>query len=131
MSQENVEIARQAIEAWNAGDMDALRALYDPEAVMRNPPDWAEPGPYLGRDAIMRQFSQVREIWPDENFFDRVDLLDAGGCVVAQVDFHGGTRGLPLTAEMAWVYTMREGLIVSLELFPSREKALEAAGLSE
>jgi len=131
MSQENVEIARQAIEAWNAGDMDALRALYDPEAVMRNPPDWAEPGPYLGRDAIMRQFSQVREIWPDENFFDRVDLLDAGGCVVAQVDFHGGTRGLPLTAEMAWVYTMREGLIVSLELFPSRERALEAAGVTD
>ena len=131
MSQENVEIARQAIEAWNAGDMDALRALYDPEAVMRNPPDWAEPGPYLGRDAIMRQFSQVREIWPEENFFDRVDLLDAGDRVVAQVDFHGGTRGLPLTADMAWVYTMRHGLIVSLELFPSREKALEAAGLTE
>ena len=37
MSQGNVEIARQAIEAWNAGDMDALRALYDPEAVCAKP----------------------------------------------------------------------------------------------
>ena len=47
---------------------------------------------------------------------------------MAQVDFHGGTRGLPLTAEMAWVYTMREGLIVSLELFPSRKKPSKPPG---
>ena len=131
MSEENVQIARQAIEAWNAGDMDALRALYDPEAVMRNPSDWVDAGPYLGRDAVMRNFSQLRDIWPDKNFFDRVELLDAGDRVVAQVDFHGDTRGLPLTVEMAWVYTMRQGLIVSPEIFPSMDEALEAAGLTE
>src|SRR5690348_8027211 len=28
MSQENVEIVRAAFEAWNAGDMDALRMMY-------------------------------------------------------------------------------------------------------
>ena len=35
MSQENVEIVRKLIEAWNAGDMDAFRDLYDPEIIMR------------------------------------------------------------------------------------------------
>jgi predicted lipid-binding transport protein (Tim44 family) len=33
MSQENVEVVRTAFEAWNAGDMDALRELYDPDAI--------------------------------------------------------------------------------------------------
>jgi ketosteroid isomerase-like protein len=33
MSHENVEIARASFEAWNAGDMDALRELYDPNAI--------------------------------------------------------------------------------------------------
>jgi ketosteroid isomerase-like protein len=129
MSQENVEIARQAIQAWNDRDMDRLRDLYDPAAVYRNPSDWVDAGPYLGRDAIMGQFSQLRDIF--SGFFDRVDLLDAGDRVVVQVDFHGDTRGLALTTEMAWVYTMRNRLIVSLEIFHSREEALQALELSE
>jgi ketosteroid isomerase-like protein len=33
MSRENVEIVRAAYEAWNAGDMGALRELYDPDAI--------------------------------------------------------------------------------------------------
>jgi ketosteroid isomerase-like protein len=131
MSQENVQVARAAIEAWNDGDMDRLRNLYDPAAVYRTPPDWVEAGPYLGRDAIMRQFSELREVWRDNSSFERVDLLDAGDRVVVQVDFHGDTRGLPLTTEMAWVYTMRNGLIVSLEIFHSREEAVQALELSE
>ena len=36
MSQENVEIVRAAYEAWNSGDMDAVRELYDPDVVMRD-----------------------------------------------------------------------------------------------
>ena len=33
MSQENVEVVRAAFEAWNRGDMDALRELYDPDVM--------------------------------------------------------------------------------------------------
>lgn len=131
MSQENVKIAREAIEAWNAGDMDRLRELYDPDAVYALPSDWVEAGPYLGRDAIMEQFRQLRDIWRDDSSFDCIDTLDARDRVVVQVDFHGDTRGLPLTTEMAWVYTMRQGLIVRLEIFRSKAEALEAVGLSE
>jgi ketosteroid isomerase-like protein len=36
MSQENVELFRQAAEAWDRGDLDALLALYDPEAATGN-----------------------------------------------------------------------------------------------
>ena len=48
MSQENVEIVRRGFEAWNAGDMDALRELYDPGIIWRRPEGWPEPGPYVG-----------------------------------------------------------------------------------
>ena len=63
MSQENVEIVKAGFEAWNAGDMDALRELYDPDAILRTPEGWPEPGPFFGREAIMRQFEQIRETW--------------------------------------------------------------------
>ena len=36
MSQENVEIVRAVFAAWNAGDMDSVRELYHPDAVMRS-----------------------------------------------------------------------------------------------
>ena len=63
MSQENVEIVRKLIEAWNAGDMDAFRELYDPEIIMRPPERWPEPGPFVGREAVMREWHQTRETW--------------------------------------------------------------------
>jgi ketosteroid isomerase-like protein len=44
MSQENVEVVRAVFGAWNAGDMDALRELYHPDAVLRMPEGWPEPG---------------------------------------------------------------------------------------
>ena len=130
MSRENVEIARKAIEAWNAGDMDGLRDLYDPDAVYALPSDWIDAGPYLGRDAIMEQFAQLRDIWRGSSF-DRIECLDAGDRVVVQVAFSGDARGLPLTTGIAWVYTMREGLITRLEFFGSRAEALEAVRLRE
>ena len=34
MSQENMEIVQASNEAWNRGDMDALRELYDPNAMI-------------------------------------------------------------------------------------------------
>ena len=40
MSRENVEIAQAAFAAWNVGDMDALRELYDPDAIARPLENW-------------------------------------------------------------------------------------------
>ena len=61
MSQENVEIVRAVFAAWNAGDMEAIRDRCDPEIVMRTPDRWPEPGPYFGREAVMKAFGQIRE----------------------------------------------------------------------
>ena len=63
MSQENVEVVRATFEAWNAGDMDAFRELHDPDVIMRTAGGWPEPGPFVGREAVMRQFEQLRETW--------------------------------------------------------------------
>ena len=63
MSQENVDFMRAGIEAWNAGDMDAVRESFHPDVIMRTPEGWPEPGPYVGREAVMRQLEQNRETW--------------------------------------------------------------------
>jgi ketosteroid isomerase-like protein len=130
MSENNVEIAREAIEAWNAGDMERLGALYDADAVYRTPSDWVG-GPWTGREAIIEQFRDLWDVWPDDTSFGVPEFRDAGQRVAVRVPWHSATRGLALTTDVNWVYTMRDGLIVSLEFFHSWEEALEAAGLSE
>ena len=130
MSHQNVEVARKAIMAWNAGHMDRLRELYDPDAVMRYAAsNWPEPGPFLGRDAIMRQFSWLRDTW-DADSLDLVgDPLPAGNRVVVRAIWRAAGRGPDTDMEIAWVYTLRRGLIVSAEFFQAHAEALEAAGL--
>jgi ketosteroid isomerase-like protein len=61
VSEQNAEVVRSLLETWNAREMDGFRQLYDPNVVVRAPEGWPEPGPFVGRDAIMRQFEQLRE----------------------------------------------------------------------
>jgi ketosteroid isomerase-like protein len=82
MSQENVEIVQAAFEAWNAGDMDALRELYHPDAISRSPEGWPEPGPFVGREAVMHQAEQLRATWDADAFELISDFIDVGDRVV-------------------------------------------------
>ncbi len=78
MSQENVEIVRAAFAAWNAGEMDALRELHDPDVIVRALKGWPEPGPFVGREAVMRQFDRMRGTWDADSLELTSDFIDVG-----------------------------------------------------
>ena len=130
MSQENVEVARALFTAWNAGNMDALRQLYGPDVIVRAPKAWPEPGPFVGREAVMRQWEQQREIW-DADYLEAIsDFIDAGDRVVVRFIWHAAGRGPEAGMEMTGVNTVHRGRIVSQEFFWDHAEALEAAGLT-
>jgi ketosteroid isomerase-like protein len=132
MSEENVEIVRRGFEAWNAGDMASVRKTYDPDAVMRYPPGFPEPGPFFGRDAIMGQFERLRDALSDRDSLHFVsDFLDAGDRVVIRFAWRGEGFGPAMNLEMSVIYTLRRGRIIEAEFFRGHDAALEAAGLSE
>jgi ketosteroid isomerase-like protein len=131
MSQENVEVVRAAYAAWNAGDINALRDLHHPEVIARYGAAWPEPGPFVGRDAVVRQIEQLRETWDASAAEPMTDFIDAGDRVVAEFVWHGTGHGPAFAFEGAAVYTMRHGMIFEIEYFRNLAKALEAAGLSE
>src|SRR6266487_2409444 len=61
MSQENVEVVKAAFDAWNAGDMDRFREMYDPNVVLHTVPDWPGAGTIYrsrGRDAVLQATSR-------------------------------------------------------------------------
>ena len=131
MSQENVEVVRAGIDAWNRGDMNALRELYDPDIIVRAPEGWPEPGPFVGRDAVMHQWEQTRETWDADALEPISDFIDAAGQVVLRLVWRGARYGPEVNMEFTIIYTIRKGRISGLEYFWDHADALEAVGLSE
>ena len=131
MSQENVEVVRAVFAAWNARDMDAVRELYDPDVVMRGVEDWPEPGPYMGRDALMGEWEQIRDAWNADLLEPISDFIDAADRVVVRLAWRGVGQGPGMNMEMTTVYMVRKGRIVYQEFFWDHAEALETLGLSD
>ena len=111
MSEENVEAVRATFEAWNAGDMDALREPFDADAILWMPEGWPESGPYVGREAVMRQWEQNREAWDTDALEMISDFIAAADRVAVRFVWHGAGRGPESNMEFTGVYTVRKGKI--------------------
>ena len=132
MSQENVEVVKAAYVAWNAGDMDAYRELCDPEIIVRPPKDWPEPGPWVGREAVMREWDQLREWASASRTLEPIgDFIDAADRVAVRQIWHTAGYGPDANMEMTHVVTVRKGRIVYQEFFWDHAEALGAFGLTE
>ena len=126
-----MEIVRRGFEAWNAGDMDGLRDLHDPEVIVRPPKGWPEPGPFVGREALMRQFEQMRETWDADASELISDFVDAGDRVAVRFVWRGVGQGPEANMEMTIVSTVRKGKIFNVEYFWDHAEALKSLGLAE
>jgi ketosteroid isomerase-like protein len=130
MSQENVEIVKAAFQTWNAGDMGALREVFDPDVIVRLPEGWPEPGPFVGREAVMREWEQIRETF-DADALEPISFFDNADRVVVRHVWRGAGHGPEVNLETTNAFMVRQGRIVYQELFWDHAKALETLGLSE
>jgi ketosteroid isomerase-like protein len=128
---ENVQVVQASFEAWNSPDMDALREVLDPDAVMRAPEGWPEPGPFVGREAVIRQFEQMRETWDADASELISDFIDVGDRVAVRFIWRGTGHGPESSFELTSVNTVRQAKIINIEYFWDHAEALEAVGLSE
>jgi ketosteroid isomerase-like protein len=131
MSQENVDVVKRYLDAWNAGDMDEVREIQDPDVIVRTAEGWPEPGPYVGREATMRFHEQLRDTWDANTVVPISDFIDAGDRVAVRYIWRGAGHGPDMNMEVTLVFTMRKGRIFYQEFFWDRAEALEAVGLPE
>ena len=135
MSQENVELLRQSVDAINRGDIDgALENAADNFEV-----DWSNAiGP--GRKGIYNGKDQAREFWTsfveafDEFRWDFEEIIEADESRVIAVNHvraRGRGSGVRVDAVTALLWTISDGKARSVKLFQSKAEALEAAGLAE
>ena len=132
MSQENVEIVRRSIEAFNRRDLTAALALWDTDAEL----DWSRStGPLKG---VYRGHRGLETFWKEfwstfeEVVLETHEFTQAGSEVVVPNTAHmSGRDGIKVIAESAFVFTVEQGLQTRLRMFQERAEALEAAGVSE
>jgi ketosteroid isomerase-like protein len=85
---------------------------------------------YRGYDGVRRFWTQFLSGW-DEYGVEVEELIDAGDQVVAVMRLSGRTNELEVDEARSSLLTLRDGRIVRIEPFASKDGALEAAGLSE
>ena len=132
MSQENVELVRRGIEAWNRGDLDALLATLHPDLEYVTTGVFPDLDPvYHGHDGFRRFWQDFREIWESLSI-EIHELRDCGERVLLRLTFNArGRDGLEVRRKVASVATIRAGLIVRQENYGDWTTALEAVGPSE
>ncbi len=132
MSEENLEIALAAVDAWNRGDREAWMALWDEEAEFYPLRAQLEGECYRGHNGLERFLGEMAEDWEDVRF-EIDEARDAGEQVVGIGRFQarGRASGVDLNVPLGVFTRVRRGKIVYTRLFSEPAEALEAAGLSE
>jgi ketosteroid isomerase-like protein len=134
MSEENVELALLAVDAFNRRDVEAVIALSDPECVWYPAFVGIMEGPYRGHDGIRQYFEDLAE-FSEEGPGEYPEVHDLGDQVLGLgrlwIRF---VSGVELDQESAFVSTWRNGKCVEARVWighAARAEALEAAGLRE
>jgi len=134
MSQENVEVVRDQFAATNERDFPRAMSHYaeDVELVV-DPAAFLERGTFNGRDAVGQWFANWFTTFEPGYHFDIEEARDLGDVVFLIASHHGRgrTSGVEVHGQTGYLYRLRGGKIVRVELYPGRAEALEAAGLRE
>jgi ketosteroid isomerase-like protein len=127
---------RQVFAAVNRRDFEFVLTGIHPQIVYHPRADEPDPSPHVGRDAYERltygfvdSFSKVT--------FEVLELIDAGDHVIASTVLHAvlhgqeSASGAGVNDTYVFVYKLRDGLVVEVWEYRTKEEALEAVGLSE
>jgi ketosteroid isomerase-like protein len=131
MAQDNVEIVKRSFDAIGQRDVDGLLTLYAADVLfLPLTGTQVESGGYRGHAGVRDYFVEAATIWDEVRpYADDIrttgdEVVVLGGCAV-----RGKASAVETDSPMAWVVTVRDGLIASHRGYRTNDEALEAAGL--
>jgi hypothetical protein len=124
------EALREAYAALNQGDIPAMVHAFDPQIEWTDPDDSPMAGTYRGHAEVTAHLSKARATWA-EGTCEPVRFIVAGDKIVVFVDVHVRLKGRTdwIQAELADVYTFRNGKAIRMRSIVDRQRALEWAGV--
>ena len=134
MSEENVEVMRQTLDAFDRRDRAAWLALRVPDCEVIPSAMWPEVDAIRGREAAWDFYIEVAEPFEQRPLTADTEAMDAGPDKVLvhhQTVVRGRASGADVELNYWVLLTFREGKILRDHWFTDRTEALEAAGLRE
>jgi ketosteroid isomerase-like protein len=130
VAQENVDVVRTAVDAYNRGDLEALLGLTAPAFEL----DLSRAaGPMHGvyaRTEVAAFWTEVRDSWESVRL-EPHEFIEVGPHVVVPWTMHfSGRDGIEVQARVTWVWTFHGQAIERLTMYQDRQDALEALGAS-
>jgi ketosteroid isomerase-like protein len=129
MSQENVELARAGMDAFNRRDRAAWIALCDPALENHPPLDWPEAAVVRGAEAVWDFLVGLQEGWGQAEY-EWAEVIDAGDDRIVgrqRAELRGDASGAGVVFSYWLVVTLRDGKSLRFEWFADRSEALAAA----
>ena len=133
MSEENVEIFRRSLEAFDRRDKAAWLAVRDQDYEIVTSQEWPE-GDVRGGDAAWDFYVTVADTFERRPFSDDIEVVDAGTdklLVHQRKDVRGDESGVNVAIDYWIVVSFGDGKMIRDQWFESRDEAHEAAGLRE
>jgi ketosteroid isomerase-like protein len=133
MSQENVEVVLQSFRDFETEDFEAISRAWHPNGRLTGPDGWPEPGPFEGRDAVMRQFRRLASDIGQHRIREVEIVADRDDWVLLAFlwEIRGAGSGAGVASKLAGAYRIRDGKLIEAHFRWTPEEALEAAGLQE
>jgi hypothetical protein len=132
VSEQNVELHRRAIAAYNARDVEAMIALSDPSIEFHSGMAVGS-AVYYGHDGVRRWHREFEDAWGEEIRAEPEAFFDLGEQTLVFYTLHGRGRhsGAEVAMPNAQVFRWREGLLVYWKGYVHREDALRDLGVAE
>jgi ketosteroid isomerase-like protein len=133
MPEQDVEVVRRAIAAWNEADMEAWLATADENVEWRPAMEGVmegDAGIYRGEPGLREVWKLYRESWAEFRI-EPIDFRVARDRVVFLGHLHavGRGSGIAFDTPLGMVFTLREGRITGSVDYLDHAAALESVGL--
>jgi ketosteroid isomerase-like protein len=132
MSEENVEIVLEYFRRAESNGVEDAAALLHPEVTATAVPGWPEPGPFVGRDAVIAEGERLSD-WGEIGFTDIDVVADERDWVVVAYrwQIRGAGSGIATHVDVVTAIRLKGGLLIEWHNRWSRDEAIDAAGLRE
>jgi ketosteroid isomerase-like protein len=126
----NVEIVRQATDAFSRGDADAFSELITADVEWKVGLAAVEGEVFRGKEGVRMYFDRLSAAWSEFQFLAD-EFRDLGDAVVVlgRLRGTGRTGGVPVESPVGAVWELRAGKVWRLRAYLDHAQALQAAGL--
>jgi ketosteroid isomerase-like protein len=130
MTEEYVERLKSAYEAFSEGGVEAILDRVSPDFQLRDRESAPDRSTLVGGEGILELVRLNMEVF-DELEFEPVEFVDRGELVVVVLRqrVHGRSSGIAIDSETVHAWEFSEGRATRMQIYPDRQRALDALGL--